>query len=234
VLMRFHNRTEAGSMLAERLRRLAWPGPCVVLGLARGGLPVAAAIGAALQLPFDVMIVRKVGVPGYEELAMGAVASGDVEVRLPDVLAAYPGCAAAFPAAAATALKEVHRREQLYVRRGGRAAIEGATVILVDDGIATGATMLAGIRACRARGAQRVIVASPVVAQDTQPLLESEADGLIVLEAPAGFRAVGEWYEDFPQLEDADVIALLAAGTPASTPHAETPRSTHRPPSQLE
>lgn len=220
--MRFRDRRAAGSALGEKLRTLELPGPCVVLGLARGGAPVASAVSQALGAPLDVLVVRKVGVPGWEELAMGAVATGGVEVRVAEVLAHDPQLTASFPAAARAARAEVERREQRYTRPGGRVPLAGVTAVLVDDGVATGATMLAAVRSCRARGAARVLVATPVMAAEARALLEREADQVVALLTPEPFTAVAAWYEEFPQLDDEEVVALLAGMASAPPPRARS------------
>lgn len=210
----FADRDEAGRRLgAALLARVAQSRP-LVLGLPRGGAPVAAAVARALSAPLDVLVVRKVGVPDQPELAMGAVAAGGVEARNAQVLALLPGAARQFEAVAARERAEVARRERVY--RGTRPPLElaGRTIVLVDDGIATGSTMEAAVRACRAGGAQRVVVAVPVAAPESLAALEPLADAIVCLMQPAAFVAVGRWYDSFPQLEDEDVCRCLAATQP--------------------
>jgi putative phosphoribosyl transferase len=193
------------------LRREAVGPRPLVLGLPRGGVPVAAAVAAALGAPLDVLVVRKVGVPGQPELAMGAVAAGGIEARNAEVLAFLPDAARQFERVAAQELAEVARREHAY--RGSRPSLElaGRTVVLVDDGIATGSTMEAAVRACRAGGAQRIVVAAPVAAPQSLAALRPLADQVVCPMQPAAFMAVGRWYDSFPQLEDEDVRRCLAA-----------------------
>lgn len=211
----FANRDEAGRRLGEALRCRAAEQQPLVLGLPRGGVPVAAAVAAALAAPLDVLVVRKVGVPGQPELAMGAVAAGGIEARNAEVLGQLPDAARQFESVAAHERAEVVRRERAY--RGSRPplALAGRTVVLVDDGIATGSTMQAAARACRAGGAQRIVVAVPVAAPESLAALRPLADEIVCLMQPAAFVAVGRWYDSFPQLEDADVRRCLAAAEPA-------------------
>jgi predicted phosphoribosyltransferase len=207
----FVDRDDAGRQLGAAVRKALADRDVLVLGLPRGGVPVAAAVAAALGAPLDVIVVRKVGVPGQPELAMGAVASGGTEVRSADVLGFLPGAAQQFAAVAAREREEVARRERVY--RGARPPLElkGREVVLVDDGLATGSTMEAAVRACRAAGSARIVVAVPVAPPDTVARLKRLADQIICLETPAGFMAVGQWYDSFPQLEDEEVQEILAA-----------------------
>ena len=209
------DRDDAGRQLGEAVRASVHAGDLIVLGLPRGGVPVAAAVATALGAPLDVLVVRKVGVPGQPELAMGAVAAGGVEARVAEVLALLPGAARQFNAVAERERQEVARREHAY--RGARPPLElaGRTVVLVDDGLATGATMEAAVRACRAGGAARVVVAVPVGAPDSVARLKLLADAVVCIQQPAGFAAVGQWYRAFDQLEDEDVRKVLAAQDPS-------------------
>jgi putative phosphoribosyl transferase len=205
---RFADRAEAGRALAERLADRAGCDDVIVLGLPRGGIPVAAEIARALAAPLDVLLVRKLGLPQHPELAMGAIAEDDVVLFNEDVRRyAAP---AEVDRVLARERGELDRRLEMY--RRGRAArdVQGRTAILVDDGLATGATMEAGVRAVRARGAARVIVAVPVAPQDAVDRLAQLADEVVAARVPPSFRAVGEWYEDFEQTEDAEVVRLLA------------------------
>ena len=205
------DRDDAGRQLDAAVRASVHAGDLIVLGLPRGGVPVAAAVATALGAPLDVLVVRKVGVPGQPELAMGAVAAGGVEARVAEVLALLPGAARQFDAVAERERQEVARRERAY--RGTRPPLElaGRTSVLVDDGLATGATMEAAVRACRAGGAARVVVAVPVGAPDSVARVTLLADAVVCLQQPAGFAAVGQWYREFDQLEDEDVRKVLAA-----------------------
>jgi len=206
----YSDRAEAGRLLGAALRKRPTAlTPAIVLGLPRGGVPVAAEVARALGAPLDVLVVRKVGVPEQPELAMGAVGPGGVIVRNEELLELLPHAAREFERVAQRERAEVERRERAY--RGGRPplTLAGRTAILVDDGVATGATMRAGVGATRALGAARVVVATPVAAGDACAMLETEADEVVCLQVPPDFRAVGAWYEEFPQLDDDEVRALL-------------------------
>ncbi|MBY0396496.1 MAG: phosphoribosyltransferase [Thermoleophilia bacterium] len=210
----FHDRAEAGRVLAGRLSAHAGQPDVVVLALPRGGVPVAAEVARAIRAPLDVFVVRKLGVPGHEELAMGAIASGDVRVLNADVVASLGIPPYAIDAVAAREAEELRRRERLY--RGGRPPVElrGRTVILVDDGLATGATMQAAIEAVRQRQPARIVVAVPTASRDTVERLEREADAIVCADMPEPFWAVGASYEDFAQTSDDEVRRLL--GRPAA------------------
>ena len=186
----------------------------VVLGLPRGGVPVAFEVARALAAPLDVFLVRKLGVPGHEELAMGAVASGGVLVLNDDVIARLGIAPDEIDVVAAKETAELARREQLY--RSGRTSPEfsGRTVILVDDGLATGATMRAAITALRQSGPARIVVAVPTAAPDICEEFKKQADEIVCYMTPAPFLAVGRWYEDFGQTTDDEVCALLAQAQP--------------------
>src|SRR5438270_3169758 len=206
----FANRTEAGRLLAEKLEKYANRNDVIVFGLPRGGVPVAYEVAKRLHVPLDVFIVRKLGVPGFEELAAGAIASGSVRVLNEDVMRAIPYGDAAIEAVTAKETAELQRREQIY--REGRPAPElrDKIVMLVDDGLATGATMRAAVKALRQSGAARVVVAVPVGPPDTCLEIEQLADETICLSTPPFFQAVGQYYEDFSQTSDADVRELLS------------------------
>ncbi len=205
----FANRTEAGRLLAEKLEKYANRNDVIVLGLPRGGVPVAYEVAKRLQVPLDVFIVRKLGVPGFEELAAGAIASGSVRVLNEDVMRAIPYGDAAIEAVTAKETVELQRREQIY--REGRPApdLRGNVVMLVDDGLATGATMRAAVKALRQSGAAKIVVAVPVGPPDTCREIALEADETICLSTPEFFQAVGQYYEDFSQTSDDDVRKLL-------------------------
>jgi putative phosphoribosyl transferase len=211
----FPDRQEAGRLLAHRLGEYARRPGVIVLGLPRGGVPVAYAVATALQLPLDVLIVRKLGVPGREELAFGAIASGGVQVLNSEIVANFGLTGAAIARVAARERRELERRDQAY--RGARPApaVRDRTVILVDDGIATGATVRAALLALRHRGAARIVVAAPVMAPDTHAALAGEADAVVAVLVPPDFAGVGQWYDNFAQTTDAEVQALLARGIPA-------------------
>jgi predicted phosphoribosyltransferase len=209
----FPNRAEAGRRLAERLTHYRGRDDAIVLGLPRGGVPVAYEVARRLGLPLDVFVVRKLGVPGYEELAMGAIASGNVSVLNEDVMRAVPNSAALLELVVAQEKLELDRRETLY--RQGRPALDlrGRVVILVDDGLATGATMRAAADALRKQGVAKIVVAVPVGAPETCRELEAEVDELICAFAPEFFHGVGQFYEDFSQTTDDEVRETLARTT---------------------
>ena len=206
----FRDRMEAGQLLAEQLCEYERRADAIVLALPRGGVPVAYEIATKLGLPLDVFVVRKLGVPGQPELAMGAIASGGVRVLNEDVLRAMPFAAATIAEITAEETREVERRERDY--RDGRPApeMEGRVVILVDDGLATGATMLAAIAALRQKNPAKIVVAVPVCPPETLQEIERAADDTVILFAPDWFRGVGQFYDDFAQLDDETVRDLLA------------------------
>lgn len=209
--MRFRDRREAGRMLADRLSTLSGMQQLMVLGLPRGGIPVAAEVAEGLHAPLDAICVRKLGVPGHEELAMGAIASGGVRVQDDAALSMYGVPSTVVDRVAEDEAFELARRERCY--RDGRPApdLTGRIVILVDDGLATGATMRAAVRAARQQHPARVIVAIPVAPKDAVALLKQEADQVVVLTTPEPFFAVGTWYDAFEQTSDAEVKELLGA-----------------------
>src|SRR6266498_978290 len=206
----FLNRTEAGRLLAEKLEKYANRTDVVVLGLPRGGVPVAYEVAKRLNAPLDVFIVRKLGVPGFEELAAGAIASGGVRVLNEDVMRAIPHADEAINAITARETAELERREQIYREGRPPPELRDRIVILVDDGLATGATMRAAVKALRERGAAKIVVAVPVGPPDTCHELEERADETICLSTPEFFQAVGQYYEDFSQTSDEDVRELLS------------------------
>ena len=210
MVRRFQDRIEAGRLLGEALRAYAGRADVIVLGLPRGGMPVAAEAARVLGAPVDVCVVRKLGAPGHEELAMGALASGGVRVLNQDVIRSLGIPARAIEAEAAREGAELARRERLY--RQGRPPLDlrGRAVILVDDGIATGATMLAALRALRGMGPASIILAAPVAPPSVLAELGREADGVTCLRPVEDLVAVGFWYEDFRQTTDEEVQACLA------------------------
>lgn len=216
----FADRSAAGRFLAEKLTHYRGREDVVVLGLPRGGVPVAYQVAKSLGVPLDVFIVRKLGVPGFEELAAGAIASGGVRVLNQDVVRALPHAEEILEMVTERELIEVQRREQLY--RDGRPAPElrGRTVILIDDGLATGATMRAAVKALRERGAAKIAVAVPVGPPETCHEFESEADEVICAAAPEHFHAVGQYYEDFTQTSDEEVRDLLARAAELRPPQS--------------
>src|SRR2546422_5931055 len=212
----FPNRAEAGRLLGLKLSKYAGCDDVIVLGLPRGGVPVAYEVAQALRVPLDVFIVRKLGVPGFEELAVGAIASGGVRVLNEDVMRALPNAKEIIESVTARETAELERREQSY--RDGRPAPElrDRVVILVDDGLATGATMRAAVAALRQRGVAKIVVGAPVGAPDTCREFEEEVDEIVCATAPEFFQAVGQYYEDFSQTSDEEVRELLARGTKKS------------------
>jgi len=212
----FRDRRDAGRVLAERLDRYRDRSDVVVLGLPRGGVPVAYEVAVALHLPLDVFLVRKLGVPGQEELAMGAIASGGVVVLNEDVVRALSIAPAAVHRVAVDEGRELARREQAY--RQGRTAPElaGRTVILVDDGLATGASMRAAIQAVRERQPGRVVVAVPAAPAPTCRELLALVDEVVCASTPAPFSAVSAAYWDFAQTTDDEVQRLLHSAVSAS------------------
>jgi predicted phosphoribosyltransferase len=209
----YRDRTEAGRVLAERLGAYADRPDVIVLALPRGGVPVGYEVARALHAPLDVFIVRKLGAPGHEELAMGAVATGGVRVVNEQVVRALGIPDSVIDAVASWELEELRRRERLY--RGDRPPpdVRGKTVILVDDGLATGSTMLAAVRALRQQQPARIVVAVPIAAPDTCELLRAEVDDVVCAVTPEPFYAVGLWYRDFSQTTDEEVRELLAQAT---------------------
>jgi len=205
----FRDRSEAGRVLAEKLRQYADRADVVVLALPRGGVPVGYEIAAALHAPLDVFLVRKLGLPGHEELAMGAIATGGVRVLNQDVVRPLQVPDEIIEAVAQQELRELERRERIY--RDDRPApdVRGRTVILVDDGLATGSTMRAAVAALRQQRPARIIVAVRVGATETCAGFRAEADEVVCARTPEPFYAVGLWYGDFSQTTDDEVRELL-------------------------
>jgi len=205
----FADRAAAGVALAPQVQRRKLRAPLLVLALPRGGVPVAHEIARVLEAPLDVILVRKVGMPGQPELAIGAVASGEVVVHDRGIERIFPGIAESFDRILAEERRELLRREAVY--RAGLAplVLKGKTVVLVDDGLATGCTMLAAVRAVRAGSADAIVVAAPVASPQAARLIAAEADQLVILQTPAMLFAIGEWYERFEQLEDEEVCRVL-------------------------
>ena len=215
----FRDRTEAGKMLAKSLAKYANRPGVLVLALPRGGVPVAFEVAQALKAPLDVFVVRKLGVPGHEELAMGAIASGGVRVLNKSVVDMLEISDHVIDAVAGRELRELQRRERAYRNHRPAPDVRGRTVILVDDGIATGATMRAAVKALRQLKAGRIIVASPTTALSTAEEMQPEVDEFVAVMTPADFSGVGQWYEDFSQTTDEEVRALLEkAGQLPTTP----------------
>lgn len=206
----FRDRAEAGRLLAAKLRDYANRNSVVVLALPRGGVPVAFEVARALNAPLDVFVVRKLGVPGHEELAMGAIASGGARVLNQDVLRALGISRGVVDLVAEREQRELQRREREY--RDGRAPVDirNRTVILVDGGLATGSSMRAAAMALKQKDPAKIIAAVPVGAPETCAEFESEVDKVVCATTPEPFRAVGEWYRDFSQTSDEEVRALLS------------------------
>ena len=210
---RFKNRAQAGKLLATKLGNYSGRNDTVVLALPRGGVPVAFEIAQALHAPLDVFMVRKLGLPGQEELAMGAIATGGVRVLNRDVVGYLAIPQTIIDSVAIQEQRELDRRERLY--RGDRPALDvrGRTVILVDDGLATGSTMFAAIAALKKLGPNQIIVAVPVAPPSTVDLIEKEVTELVSVMEPEPFDGVGRWYEDFSQTTDLEVSDLLDRST---------------------
>lgn len=217
--MRFKDRTHAGRELAARLAEYANRSDVIVLALPRGGVPVAYEVATRLKAPLDVFLVRKLGVPGHSELAMGAIAAGGIEVLSHDLIAQLGVPAALIQQVAARERMELERRDRAF--RGDRTAPDLAdrTVILIDDGLATGSTMEAAILAVREHKPAAIVVAVPIGARDTCERLRRLADTVVCLDAPAAFQAVGLWYDDFTQTTDEEVRVLLDAANRPTSPH---------------
>lgn len=209
-MMTFQNRSDAGCRLAKALAKYKGRS-AVVLALPRGGVPVAAEVAAALDAPLDLILVRKIGVPTQPELAMGAVVDGaaPIIVRNEEVIELSGTTADEFETACASELAEIERRRKLYIGNRSRAEITGRIVIVIDDGIATGATTRAALQAIRNRKPKELVLAVPVAPPDTVAKLRREVDALICLETPELFGAIGYFYRDFRQVSDEEVIAIL-------------------------
>ena len=211
---RFRDRREAGRRLAEQLAAYAGRDDVIVLALPRGGVPVAFEVARAIGAPMDVFVVRKIGVPWHEELAMGAIASGGARVLDPDIIESCGVSREEVEAITATEAAELRRREEQY--RGTRPfpSLAGKTVLLVDDGLATGSSMRVAATAVRAKAPARIVIAVPVAPRDTCEALREVADDTVCAMIPEPFQAVGLWYQDFSQTSDEEVRALLAEARP--------------------
>lgn len=216
----FTDRADAGRQLARRLARVLLPPPVVVLALPRGGVPIGAEVARALAAPLDLLLVRKIGAPWQRELAVAAVVEGDgPEVVVDDEMLAASGADERWVQdQSRAAWREIERRRALYLKGRSRPALAGATVVVVDDGIATGTTVRAALRGLRRSRAGRLVLAVPVAPADTVDRLRPEVDELVCLAMPDPFQAVGRHYRDFHQVDDAEVMAALdaAAGPPTS------------------
>lgn len=221
----FKDRNQAGELLAARLVELGYDQKphLLVFGLPRGGVPVAFQVARRLNTPLDVWVVRKLGTPGHEELAMGAIASGGGRVLNQDIVESLQISADTIAAVEQQQQAELERRERLY--RGSKPFPEltDQTVLLVDDGLATGATMKAALAAARHKHPRRLVVAVPVAPPDTVAEIQTLVDEVVCLETPAFFQAVGLWYEHFPQTSDEEVLALLEAARRSGAPATPTP-----------
>jgi predicted phosphoribosyltransferase len=231
VDMRYRDRRHAGRVLASRLERYGGAEGLVVLALPRGGVPVGFEIAVRLHAPLDVLVVRKLGLPGDEELAMGAVASGGVRVLNDDLIAGFGVSERTIENVTAIERREVDRRERAY--RGDRDPVDvaGRTAILVDDGLATGSTMSAAILAIRELAPRRLIVAVPIASPGTCKELSTKVDEMICAATPEPLRAVGLWYADFEQTSDTEVRALLEAARSIVSEHSFEPSAPSQRPS---
>lgn len=205
----FNDRADAGKRLAERLSEYANREDVLILALPRGGVPVAFEVAKELNLKMDIFIVRKLGVPGNEELAMGAIASGNIRVLNEDVIRSFRIPQTEIDESTANELRELERRERIYRKNRLMPKISGSTVILIDDGLATGATMRAAVAAVKTKNPEKVIIAVPVAAPDTCNDFGGEVDEVICVATPEPFYGVGAWYEDFSQTTDKEVCELL-------------------------
>ncbi|OFW14590.1 MAG: phosphoribosyl transferase [Acidobacteria bacterium RIFCSPLOWO2_02_FULL_67_21] len=215
----FEDRRAAGCELASRLHAYAGRSDVVVLALPRGGVPVAFEVAEALGAPLDVFLVRKLGTPGHRELAMGAIASGGVRVLNDDVVRWYGITPGQIDEIARAEQAELARREAAYREGRQPVPVDGRTVILIDDGLATGSTMRAAVNAIRQRHPARIVVAVPVGARDSCDELSAIADEMVCVRTPEPFSAVGEWYLNFEQTSDEEVRRLLEAHGQPATPH---------------
>ena len=213
--MRFSDRSDAGRLLADRLAQLDLPDP-VVLALPRGGVPVALEVARRLRAPLDLVLVRKIGTPGHEELAAGAIVDGDQPelVLNRDIVASYRIDPAWLEGQRQRQLAEIERRRVLYLGGRARAPVADRTAIVVDDGIATGSTVRAALHAVRRAGPRELVLAVPVAAAAVLARLGADADRTVCLETPRDLVAVGQFYRDFRQVEDDEVVRMLAACPP--------------------
>jgi putative phosphoribosyl transferase len=213
----FRDRSDAGVQLAAELAAYVADPSVLVLGLPRGGVPVAYEVARALHAPLDVFVVRKLGVPGHRELAMGAIARGGVRVLNPDVIDSLQISSTIIDAVAVYEQKELDRQERVYRGDAAFPQLARRTVIVVDDGLATGSTMRAAARAIRQSGPARIVVAAPVAAAETCRMLRAEADEVVCVNVPEDFHAVSLWYDEFSQTTDEEVRNLLEAAAANET-----------------
>jgi putative phosphoribosyl transferase len=207
---KFRDRLQAGRFLADKLEAYAGDPAVVVLALPRGGVPVGSEVAKRLGAPLDIFLVRKLGAPGQEELAMGAIASGGVTFLNEDVIAGLRISQGVLERTIAREEAELHRRENAYRPSGRAIPLHGHLVILVDDGLATGATMRAAVAAVREKQPARTLVAVPVASRETYEQFQTLTDEIVCVQTPKDFRGVGQWYEDFTQTTDQEVRDLLA------------------------
>jgi putative phosphoribosyl transferase len=217
----FADRAAAGVVLARELQRRVLEPPLIVLALPRGGVAVAYEVARMLDAPLDVLVVRKIGMPGQPELAIGAIASGGILVREPGMEQEFPELAASFDRLVEEQRLELERRQRVYRPGAGALELSGKSAILVDDGLATGSTMLAAVRAARKAGAATIIVAAPVASPEAAALVRREADATVILQTPPALFAIGQWYRNFEQLEDAEVCRLLELGRRGRRPRGQ-------------
>ncbi len=205
----FKDRVDAGKKLAKELSKYANRSDVLILALPRGGVPVAFEVAKELNVEVDIFIVRKLGVPGNEELAMGAIASDDVRVLNEDIISSFQIPDRVIAVVAANELREIERRERAYRKNRPKPEIGGKTVILIDDGLATGATMRAAVEALKTKSPAKIIVAVPTAAADTCMFFKEKVDEVICVATPEPFYGVGAWYGDFSQTTDEEVCELL-------------------------
>lgn len=217
MAQRFKDRHDAGRCLASALRSYAGRSDALVLALPRGGVPVGYEVARALGVPLDVMQVRKLGVPGHEELAMGAIASGGVRIVSEDIVQMLQIPERVVATVAAAEEQELDRRERMYRQGRPFPDLRGRTVILVDDGLATGSTMRAAAAALRTEAVGRLVAAVPVAPKETCESLRAAVDEVVCALTPPHFRAVGEWYDDFTQIGDEEVRDLLGRAAEGGT-----------------
>lgn len=222
ITLPFINRSEAGRLLGDALKAYANRSEVIILALPRGGVPVGFEVAKALSAPLDLMLVRKLGVPGHRELAMGAIATGGARILNQDVIAMYNISAETIDQVAASEQSELQRRSQAYRDELPEPDLNNRCVILVDDGIATGATMRAAVAALRQAGPSEIVVAVPVGAPTTLNLLRNEADKVICLAVPDMLFSIGQWYSDFTQVSDEEVRDLLASVSQENIKNVDT------------
>lgn len=222
ITLPFINRSEAGRLLGDALQSYADRSEVLILALPRGGVPVGFEVAKALNAPLDLMLVRKLGVPGHRELAMGAIATGGARILNQDVIAMYNISAETIDQVAASEQSELQRRSQAYRDELPEPDLNNRCVILVDDGIATGATMRAAVAALRQAGPSEIVVAVPVGAPTTLNLLRNEADKVICLAVPDMLFSIGQWYSDFTQVSDEEVRDLLASFSQENIKNVDT------------